>query len=420
MTYAPRCPSIVYEICLDQFDVKNAQKPLAALLEHLPYLKSLNVDAISLAPIFVSPEPLRMHTSDYFSIDPLLGTDADLSELCRQASQLGIGIILTGVFDHVSDEHPWFQDALKQAPNDPHVPLERRTRQFFLFGKDDEHGYEFSDNNIHEPKLNLANPSVRRRLFTGEQSVLHTWLQRGVTGWRVLRAETVGYSILREVSRGSWTVEGNHYLLGDIKGFADRYVKDGLLDGVVNHYLRQAVIGFFRGAIPARQLARVVQDLTGRYGSGACNRSWNILGGLDLPRLSTVIQEPDRMALAVLLQYTLPGAAHIFYGDEVGLRSRRDESCLAPMTWDDRDHNKGLLDYYQKLGKLRATFPALREGQWVDMTPEGEEEIFAFARVTHAPAETVLVALNRASQTRVRKLFAPVCDLPDGLKWWMP
>lgn len=28
----------------------------------------------------------------------------------------------------------------------------------------------------------------------------------------------------------------------------------------------------------------------------------------------------------------------------------------------------------------------------------------------------MLVAVNRASQTRVRKLFAPVCDLPDGLK----
>ncbi len=416
MTYAPRCPSIVYEVFLDKIDVKSEEKPLVALTSRLPHLKSLNVDAISLSPIFASPEPMRMHTSDYLAIDTCLGNEEDLVELCRQAEALGMGVILTGVFDHVSDEHPWFQDALKQVPNDPHVPLEKRTRQFFLFGKNDEDGYEFSDNNIHEPKLNLANSAVRRRLFTGEQSVLHMWLQKGVTGWRVLRAETVGYSILREVSRGSWTVEGNHYLLGDIKGFADRYVKDGLLDGVVNHYLRQAIIGFFRGAIPARQLARVVHDLSTRYGTGACNRSWNILGGLELPRLSTVIQEPDRLALAVLLQYTLPGAAHIFYGDEVGLRARQEESALVAMSWDERDQNKDLLSYYQKLGALRGMFPALREGQWVDMTPAGGEEIFAFARVTHAPEETVLVAINRASQTRVRKLFAPVCDLPDGLE----
>ena len=62
-----------------------------------------------------------------------------------------------------------------------------------------------------------------------------------------------------------------------------------------------------------------------------------------------------------------------------------------------------MLEYYQKLGQLRSMFPALREGQWVDMTPEGEEEIFAFAQVTQSPKETVLVAVNRASQTRVRK-----------------
>ena len=114
------------------------------------------------------------------------------------------------------------------------------------------------------------------------------------------------------------------------------------------------------------------------------------------------------MALAILLQYTLPGAAHIYYGDEMGLRSRHDSKTQADMSWDERDQNQAMLEYYQKLGQLRSMFPALREGQWVDMTPEGEEEIFAFARVTQSPKETVLVAVNRASQTRVRKLFAPV------------
>ena len=61
--------------------------------------------------------------------------------------------------------------------------------------------------------------------------------------------------------------------LGDIKGFADRYVKDGLFDGLVNHYLREAILGYFRGAIPARQLARVMRDLASRYGTTALNQS---------------------------------------------------------------------------------------------------------------------------------------------------
>ena len=42
------------------------------------------------------------------------------------------------------------------------------------------------------------------------------------------------------------------------------------------------------------------------------------------------------MALAILLQYTLPGAAHIYYGDEIGLRSRHDSKTQADMSWDER------------------------------------------------------------------------------------
>ena len=155
-----------------------------------------------------------------------------------------------------------------------------------LFSPDDPNRYECSENDLSEPKLNLAHPEVRRRLFTSETSVLHHWLQKGVAGWRILRAETVGYSILREVSRGSLTVEGEHFLVGDIKGFADRYVKDGLLDAMVNHYLREAVVGYLRGQIPSRQLARVMGDLSARYNQAALNRSWNPLSVFDNARFS--------------------------------------------------------------------------------------------------------------------------------------
>ena len=90
MTYAPRCPSIVYEVFLDKIDVKSEEKPLVALTSRLPHLKSLNVDAISLSPIFVSPEPMRMHTSDYLAIDPCLGEEDDLVFYCTVGERLDL------------------------------------------------------------------------------------------------------------------------------------------------------------------------------------------------------------------------------------------------------------------------------------------------------------------------------------------
>src|SRR5690606_34807631 len=99
-------------------------------------------------------------------------------------------------------------------------PPEQRTRAYFTFGPQYRHGYASRDDDGAEPELDLASTHVRRRLFTGESSVMHHWLHVGVRGWRVLRADAVGYSILRETTRGSLTVADDRFVIGDIKGFA--------------------------------------------------------------------------------------------------------------------------------------------------------------------------------------------------------
>lgn len=436
MAYLQRCPTVVYEAYPDaaaQFglgndgdstsnhtnnstnnhtnNASNKQRPLVRLQRILPHLAKLSVDGLSLTPLFPAADALRLHIEDFFNIDPNLGTTEDLVELCEEARKYNISILLMGVFDHVSHRHPWFLGALQQEDDEGLYQPEQRTRRFFSFGSQHVNGYACRDGSPEEPELNLANAEVRRRLFTSEDSVVHFWLRCGAAGWRISRAEQVGYSILRECSRGALTVDDASIVIGDIKGFADRYVRDGVLDGVVNHYLREAVISYLRGQVPARQLARVMRDLQARYGT-ALLRSWNAFSGHDQPRLASLLQDRRRIRLATLLSYCLPGSAHILHGDEVGMGP---VSALAPMPekshWDD-----DTLRLYIKLGKLRRRLTSLCQGEFVDLTPEGEEEIFAFARVTNDPRETVVCVINRASQTRVRKLFAPVCDLPDGLQ----
>lgn len=414
MSYQLRTPTLVYEVIPDHFDRGSGTAPLRAIRARLDHLASLSIDALALTPIFPSPDTLRLHTREFDVVDPALGTTADFTDLCVAAAERGISVVLMGVFDHVSLDSPWFAWAEAQGDDDSRYPPEHRTRKFFTFGPEHRHGYACRDDSPDEPELDLANPEVRRRLFTGEDSVLHRWLHAGARGWRILRAEQVGYSILRELARGSRTVEGSHFIVGDIKGFADRYVRDGLLDGVVNHYAREAVISYLRGQVPARQLARVYTDLRDAY-EKALPRCWNVLSGYDMPRLSTLLGEPSRVRLATLLSYTLPGAGHVFYGEEVGVGLRGPGGAVA-MSWETSTWDLEVLAFHRALGLLRRERAALRSGDFCDLTPEGEDEIFSFARVTADPRETVIVAMNRASQTRVRKLFAPVADLPDGLK----
>ena len=61
----------------------------------MPYLQALGVNVIYLNPIFKARSNHRYDTGDYEQIDPLLGTEQDLAELCSAADRLGIRLILT-------------------------------------------------------------------------------------------------------------------------------------------------------------------------------------------------------------------------------------------------------------------------------------------------------------------------------------
>lgn len=418
MSYKLRTPTHIYEIIPDHFVPGAVVSPLLAVKDKLDHIASLGVDGIALSPLFPADDPLRLHTTDFDRIDPKLGTEHDLEILCAAAAERGISVTLMGVFDHVSSAHPWFQQALEQHEDDERFTPEERTRSFFSFDEGQRHGFACRDGSASEPELDLRNAEVRRRMFTGEESVLHRWLRAGASGWRILRAEQVGFSILRELQRGSRNIEGSHFLVGDIKGFADRYQRDGLLDAVVNHYGREAVLAFLKGDIPARQLARVERDLQGSYEKSLV-RSWNLLSGHDTPRLPTILGNHAaggaRVRLATLLGYTLPGAAHVLFGEEVGLASSHALPATTPMSWDPSTWHAETLALHRQLGMLRRKRAALRTGEMVDMTPEGEWEVFAFARVTADPRETTIVVVNRSERAQVRKLFAPITDLVDGL-----
>lgn len=413
MSYKLRCPTHVYEIIPDHF-VPGHPKPLQAIIEKLDHIASLGVDGLSLTPLFPADDPLRLHTLDFDRIDPALGDEEDLERLGAACGARGMSLTLMGVFDHVSAHHPWFLRALEQAQDESRFPPEERTRGFFSFSDDYRQGYACRDGSASEPELDLRHLEVRRRMFTGEESVLHRWLRAGASGWRILRAEQVGYSILRELQRGSRNIEGSHYLVGDIKGFADRSQRDGLLDAVVNHYGREAVLAYLKGDVPARQLARVQRDLQAGY-EKSLSRSWNVLSGHDMPRLPTILGSAARVRLATLLTYTLPGAAHVLFGEETGIAMSHALPAETAMSWDPSTWHADTLALHRQLGALRRQRVALRSGDLVDMTPEGEWEVFAFARVTADPRETTIIIVNRSERAQTRKLFAPISDLVDGL-----
>ena len=105
---------IFYQIYPRSFQDSNADGvgDIAGIIERLPYLRVLGVDAVWLSPIFPSPmADFGYDISDYTGIDPLFGSIEDFDALVEAAHAAGLKIILDLVPNHTSDRHPWFVES---------------------------------------------------------------------------------------------------------------------------------------------------------------------------------------------------------------------------------------------------------------------------------------------------------------------
>src|SRR6185503_8883431 len=81
---------------------------LVGLRKALPYLKDLGIDSIWMTPVFKAKSYHGYDTTDFYDIDPSVGTKKDFADLTAAAHAAGIQIILDLVENHVADVNPWF------------------------------------------------------------------------------------------------------------------------------------------------------------------------------------------------------------------------------------------------------------------------------------------------------------------------
>jgi alpha-glucosidase len=198
--------AVTYQIYIRSFADSNGDGigDVEGIRSRLPYLKQLGIDAIWITPWYPSPQNDHGYdVSDYLDIEPQYGTLADAEKLIKATHEHGLKLIVDIVPNHTSDQHKWFQAALKAAPGSP-----ERDRYIFRDGKGPNG--ELPPNNweavfggcawervieadgkpgqwylhlfaIEQPDLNWENPEVRSHL----EDVLKFWLDRGVDGFRI-------------------------------------------------------------------------------------------------------------------------------------------------------------------------------------------------------------------------------------------
>ena len=163
----------------------------------------------------------------------------------------------------------------------------------------------------------------------------------------------------------------------------------GELDGVINFPFRKAILDFAGGSDDGPALRETVMTLAENYPAGALDCTMLILGNHDTERVGTLLPEGNARRTAVFLQFALPGAPVIYYGDEAGLTGGRDPMNRLPFPWGHEDRE--LQGLYRELAAMKNAHPALRTGDIRFL--EAADGVIRFTR--SAPEETVECGVDR-------------------------
>ena len=238
------------------------------------------------------------------------------------------------------------------------------------------------------PKLNHTNPAVREYIF----GVAERWLRFGIDGWRLDVPEEIREpGFWEEFRRRCRAVNPDAYIVGEIWRPAPEWLAGDRFDAVMNYPLAEAILSYVGGTrldlglvAQAVEYVHRVHPIDGAgfahqlnvamtmYAPEIVSAQLNLLDSHDTPRfLSMVGNDPSLARLAALIQFTLPGAPCIYYGDEVGLQGRHDPDCRRGYPWDPARQDAGLRDFYQGLMELRRREPVLRRGRFEVIAAQG-------------------------------------------------
>jgi len=324
--------------------------------EKLPYLKSLGVGVLYLNPIVMAFSSHRYDAADYKRPDPMLGTEEDFRLLCETAHDLGIRVILDGVFSHTGDHSLYFDSRGyfgAGAVSDPNSPY----RSWYQF-KDYPHDYEAWWGIKSLPCVNELDPGFLDYIIEAEDSVVAYWMGLGADGFRLDVADELPDEFILRLKNRIRGIKADALLLGEVwedasnkraYGVSRRYFVDGELDSVMNYPWRKAILDFVQGTDDGTAFGESVMTIAENYPPQVLHCLMNLLGSHDKPRILTVLGDDfegskeekahrrldpvqyartrEKLYLAAFLQFTLPGMPSIYYGDEVGLEGFEDPWC---------------------------------------------------------------------------------------------
>lgn len=423
----------------------------AGIKEKLPYLKGLGIGAVYLNPIFQAHSNHRYDTGDYHQVDPVLGTNEEFQELCRDAKEnYGIRILLDGVFSHTGSDSRYFNKegnyhsvGAYQSPESPYYEwydFKRHPQEYTSWW-----GFDTL------PNVKEETPSYMDFIIHASNSVLHHWMEAGISGWRLDVVDELPEVFLRQFRQELKAIDPEAVLIGEVwedasnkisYGTSREYLCGKELDSAMNYPFRDIVIDFLLGNAAAEEVASRLMSLYENYPKQNFYAMMNLLGSHDVPRILTVLGELPyhdgmnavqqaglrldeqqytlglkRLKMAVVWQMTFPGVPSVYYGDEAGMQGLKDPHNRAAYIWGRE--NEEIQAWYRRLITLRKEHAAFCRGEWISVV--AEKDVYGYVRRIsggrdvfgeEASDDTFLVFLNRSAEEQT--VWADVRGICQG------
>lgn len=360
------------------------------ITEKLDYIAALGASILYLNPISKSFSSHRYDTGDYKTPDPMLGTIADFQALCQAAHHRGIRVILDGVFSHTGANSLYFDKYRTFGGKGAYCTTESPYYSWYNF-QHYPHTYTSWWGFDTLPTVNKMDPGFIEYIITGADSVVAHWLKLGADGFRLDVADELPNEFIKLLKDRIRQLRPDALLIGEVwedasnkeaYGIRRRYFADGVLDSCMNYPFRTAILNFIKERDDGRSFRQTVMTILENYPPQVLLCNMNLLGTHDTPRILTALVDDydgpreelarrrlsraqrlaaqERLLMASFLQYMLPGAPSVYYGDEAGMEGGKDPFNRRPYPWGQEDPE--LLEHYQILGRLRKDHPALRTG----------------------------------------------------------
>lgn len=414
---------------------------IKGIMDHLDYFTDLGITALWFTPVMENNmEGGSYHgyaTTDYYKVDPRLGTNEEYVKFIAEAHQKGLKIVMDMIFNHCGIGHRWIKDMpSKNWFNHSDYKKNFEQTSFILTPHADPYASNYDFKKMNDgwfvrdmPDLNQRNPYVLTYLIQNS----FWWIEEAdIDGIRMDTHPYADYDAMATWLHDLNEAYPNYNVVGETwvtePAYTAWYQKDSKLSAPRNSNLKTVMDFSFYDKMSHAKL-----EETNGY-SGGLNKIYNsfvydflypdtnhilaFIENHDTPRYLYDGQDFTMLKQAITLLLTTHRIPQLYYGTELMMNGKKEKSDgevrkdfvggwnKDARSWFNPDDRTPLetkcYNFFRTLLHWRQGNEVISKGKMTQWIPQNG--IYVYARMFKG--KTVLVLLNGTSEKRVLPIKA--------------